>query len=352
MSLHPPLTPETRHQIGARELAPDEADGLPHQHRARPDRRRGGAGARAHGKADRRRRARRVRARAQGRCRAAQDAERRAHAASRQRRRRGARRDGEYRGRQHRGAARRHGGRRTRQSGGVSLRRVTHAPHPDRRHRQPVPLARSRPRRRSRASIRSCAWRRARRPRTSSAVARDADAVLVTYAKLPGELLRQLKRCKAIGRFGLGVDNIDLPAASRARHHRHLRAGLLPARGVRPRDGAAAGARRARCRSPTSWCSPAAGRCRRSCRSTGSTGSVLGLVGFGNIPRALAPKAKAFGLRVVTHDPYVSPDVLAAPASRASSFDELLAHVRFRLGARAADAGDARSVQCRRLSPR
>src|SRR5262249_16483030 len=45
------------------------------------------------------------------------------------------------------------------------------------------------------------------------AVARDADAILVTYAKLPGELLRQLTRCKAIGRFGLGVDNIDLPAA-------------------------------------------------------------------------------------------------------------------------------------------
>ena len=40
------------------------------------------------------------------------------------------------------------------------------------------------------------------------AVARDADAILVTYAKLPGELLRQLTRCKAIGRFGLGVDNI------------------------------------------------------------------------------------------------------------------------------------------------
>src|SRR6266568_2805038 len=45
------------------------------------------------------------------------------------------------------------------------------------------------------------------------AVAREADAILVTYAKLPGELLRQLERCKVIGRFGLGVDNIDLPAA-------------------------------------------------------------------------------------------------------------------------------------------
>jgi len=46
------------------------------------------------------------------------------------------------------------------------------------------------------------------------AVARDADAVLVTYAKLPRDLLRQLTRCKAIGRFGLGVDNIDIAAAA------------------------------------------------------------------------------------------------------------------------------------------
>src|SRR5262245_9406742 len=45
------------------------------------------------------------------------------------------------------------------------------------------------------------------------AVARDADAVLVTYAKLSGDLLRQLRKCRAIGRFGLGVDNIDIPAA-------------------------------------------------------------------------------------------------------------------------------------------
>jgi D-3-phosphoglycerate dehydrogenase / 2-oxoglutarate reductase len=42
-------------------------------------------------------------------------------------------------------------------------------------------------------------------------VARNADAIVVTYAKLPGDLLRQLKRCKVTGRFGLGVDNIDIP---------------------------------------------------------------------------------------------------------------------------------------------
>src|SRR5471030_2644360 len=45
------------------------------------------------------------------------------------------------------------------------------------------------------------------------AVAKDADAILVTYAKLTREILTQLTNCKAIGRFGLGVDNIDLPTA-------------------------------------------------------------------------------------------------------------------------------------------
>ncbi len=45
------------------------------------------------------------------------------------------------------------------------------------------------------------------------AVARDADALLVCYAKLPGDLIRELTRCKVIGRTGLGVDNIDLAAA-------------------------------------------------------------------------------------------------------------------------------------------
>jgi D-3-phosphoglycerate dehydrogenase len=54
------------------------------------------------------------------------------------------------------------------------------------------------------------------------------------------------------------------------------------------------------------------------------SGQVLGLVGFGNIPRALAPKAKAFGLRVVTHDPYASADVLAQAGVEGVGFDALL----------------------------
>jgi D-3-phosphoglycerate dehydrogenase / 2-oxoglutarate reductase len=156
------------------------------------------------------------------------------------------------------------------------------------------------------------------------AVARDADAVLVTYAKLPGDLLRQLTRCKVIGRFGLGVDNIDIPAATACgitvtyvpdyclhEVSDHAMALLLAlARKIPFSDRLVRAGR---------WEMPAVVPIRRL------HGRVLGLVGFGNIPRALAPKAKAFGMRVMTHDPHVSQAALDAAGVENVSFDDLLA---------------------------
>ncbi|MFL5073006.1 MAG: C-terminal binding protein, partial [Xanthobacteraceae bacterium] len=155
------------------------------------------------------------------------------------------------------------------------------------------------------------------------AVARDADAVLVTYAKLPGELLRQLKRCKAIGRFGLGVDNIDVPAAKEMgitvtyvpdyclqEVSDHAMALLLALARKIPLSNQLVQAGR--------WEMPAVVPIYRL------EGRVLGLLGFGNIPRKLVPKAKAFGLRVITHDPYVGPDLLKSLDVENVSLDELL----------------------------
>lgn len=160
------------------------------------------------------------------------------------------------------------------------------------------------------------------------AVARDADAVLVTYAKLPGELLKELKRCKVIGRFGLGVDNIDIPAAAQLgitvtyvpdyclrEVSDHAMALLLAlARKIAFSNKLVQSGR---------WEVPPIVPLRRL------EGQVLGLVGFGNIPRALAPKAKAFGLKVVTHDPYVSADVLTALEVENTGLEDLLARSDF-----------------------
>jgi D-3-phosphoglycerate dehydrogenase len=160
------------------------------------------------------------------------------------------------------------------------------------------------------------------------AVARDADAILVTYAKLPGELLRQLRRCRAIGRFGLGVDNIDLPAAKEL----GIAVNYVPDYCLREvSDHAMALLLSLARKVPFSnmlvqsgrWEVPPIVPLRRL------EGQVLGLIGFGNIPRALAPKAKAFGFEVITHDPYVKSEVLAAAGVEAVSFDDLLANADF-----------------------
>jgi D-3-phosphoglycerate dehydrogenase len=160
------------------------------------------------------------------------------------------------------------------------------------------------------------------------AVAREADAVLVTYAKLPGELLKQLKRCKAIGRFGLGVDNIDLPAAKEL----GIAVNYVPDYCLREVSDHAMALLLALARKITfsnklvqsgRWEVPPITPLRRL------EGQVLGLVGFGNIPRALAPKAQAFGLRVITHDPYVKAEALKAAGVEGVSFDDLLARSDF-----------------------
>jgi D-3-phosphoglycerate dehydrogenase / 2-oxoglutarate reductase len=160
------------------------------------------------------------------------------------------------------------------------------------------------------------------------AVARDADAILVTYAKLAGDLLRQLTKCKAIGRFGLGVDNIDLPAAKEC----GIAVNYVPDYCLREVSDQTMALLLALARKVTlanklvqsgRWEVPPLVPLRRL------EGQVLGLVGFGNIPRALAPKAKAFGLKVLAHDPYVAKDVLDAAGVEGVSFDALLARSDF-----------------------
>lgn len=159
-------------------------------------------------------------------------------------------------------------------------------------------------------------------PEDILAVARDADALIVCYAQLDGALLRQLTRCKVIGRTGLGVDNIDLPAA----RERGITVTYVPDYCLHEVSDHAmalllALARKIAFANQTvqsgRWEMPAVVPIRRL------HGQVLGLVGFGHIPRLVAPKAQAFGLTVVAYDPYVAPDVLTTAGVEGVSFDRL-----------------------------
>jgi D-3-phosphoglycerate dehydrogenase len=156
------------------------------------------------------------------------------------------------------------------------------------------------------------------------AVARDADAVLVTYARITGEMIGELRNCKSIGRFGIGVDNIDIAAATKAgivvtyvpdycfdEVSDHAMALLLDlARKVSFSNSLVQGGR---------WEMPAVAPLYRL------RGRTLGLVGFGNIPQIVVPKARAFGLRVVAYDPYVAKEKAAALDVELMDLDALLA---------------------------
>jgi D-3-phosphoglycerate dehydrogenase len=160
-------------------------------------------------------------------------------------------------------------------------------------------------------------------PAAVAELARDAEAVMVTYMPITAELIRQLPRCRIIARFGIGVDNVDVAAATQAgivvtnvpdycidEVSDHALALLLAlARRLLPADRAVrAGV----------WSVSALTPIHRL------RGRVLGLVGFGKIARALARKAQALGLEVLAYDPYLPPEAIEAQGARPVGFQELL----------------------------
>ena len=160
-------------------------------------------------------------------------------------------------------------------------------------------------------------------PEAILVVARDADALLVTYAKITADLIRQLTRCRIISRFGIGVDNVDLAEAT-ARGivvtkvpdycidevSDHTIALLLAV--VRKIPFANAQVHGG------TWTMPAVVPIHRL------RGTTLGLVGFGRIPQLVAPKAQAFGMKVVAYDPYAPAEVFARAGVEPVEFDALL----------------------------
>ena len=154
----------------------------------------------------------------------------------------------------------------------------------------------------------------------------DADAVLVTYARVSARVIAAAERCKVIARYGIGYDNVDVTAASDAgifvtnvpdycldEVADHALALLLAlARGVlvasaRVREGAWPGGQ---------------GDIHRL------RGRRLALIGVGAVGRRVAARAQAFGLTVTGFDPYLDPwDV--PDVARALDLEEAVAEADF-----------------------
>jgi D-3-phosphoglycerate dehydrogenase len=146
--------------------------------------------------------------------------------------------------------------------------------------------------------------------------AADCDALLNTYAgPITAETMAKMPKCRIIARYGIGVDTIDLEAATQAgiivtnnptycieEVAEHTMALLLSAaRKVTFYDRLVRAGR---------WEVPPGKPISRI------AGSTLGLVGFGNIARRVAVCAASFGMRVLYCDPFVKDGHFDAPGRK------------------------------------
>jgi D-3-phosphoglycerate dehydrogenase len=133
----------------------------------------------------------------------------------------------------------------------------------------------------------------------------DYDAILVRSAtKLTADLIERGERLKVIGRAGTGVDNVDIPAATRR--------GIVVANAPEANSVAAAehtlALMLALCRTvPQAHATLIGGAWERSrFKGTELYGKALGVVGFGRIGQLVAKRAQGFEMEVIAFDKFVS----------------------------------------------
>ncbi|HSW50047.1 MAG TPA: phosphoglycerate dehydrogenase [Bryobacteraceae bacterium] len=146
-------------------------------------------------------------------------------------------------------------------------------------------------------------------PKEYAAHLADSDALIVRSAvKVTKQVLEQAPKLRAIGRAGVGVDNVDIPAATAA--------GVLVMN--TPGGNAVSVAEHtlalmlAMARAiPQASASTKSGKWEKK-KFMGSElrGKTLGVIGLGSIGREVARRARAFEMKVVASDPYVSPRVV------------------------------------------
>lgn len=166
-------------------------------------------------------------------------------------------------------------------------------------------------------------WQSCRTEEDVIRICSTAEGLLVQYSPLTARVLRELKRCRGIVRYGVGVDTIDLKAASDL----GIVVSNVPDYGTEEVSDHALAL--------------ILNLARKIYRADGLVKSgvwdfarmkpvprlgelTLGIVGFGRIGSSLARKADSLGMRIVACDPYMPPAAIPGYVS-ILKLDELLA---------------------------
>ena len=163
----------------------------------------------------------------------------------------------------------------------------------------------------------------ANRDELLAALGAGVDAVLIRSAtKMDAEAIAAAKGLKVIARAGVGLDNVDIPAATAA--------GVMVVNAPTSNIVSAAELAISLLLASARFISPAhaalkAGKWARS-KYTGAElfEKTLGIVGFGRIGQLVAHRMQAFGMNVVAYDPYLQPAKAAQLGVELVELDDLL----------------------------
>ena len=157
----------------------------------------------------------------------------------------------------------------------------------------------------------------------------DYDAILIRSAtQLDAELLERAGRLRAVGRAGVGVDNVDVDAATK----RGIVVANAPQSNVITAAEHTMALLLALARNvPQAHASLTGGKWERSKFSgTELYEKTLGIVGFGRIGQLVAERARAFGMHVIAYDPYIAAErYRELSVEKAESSDALYAVADF-----------------------
>jgi len=155
-------------------------------------------------------------------------------------------------------------------------------------------------------------------------LAKDVDAIMTCFAKVTEKVIRSAEKCVAIGRFGVGTDNIDVATATElgipvtyvpdycvdevsdhvlAMLHTWNRKIALFDQSVKSEG----------------W-----GHLGLTMRIKRLRGKTIGIVGFGRIGQAVAEKASVFGLKILASDPVTPKEIVESYGGQLVTFEELL----------------------------
>ena len=159
---------------------------------------------------------------------------------------------------------------------------------------------------------------------TLIALAKDVDVIMTCFAQVTDKVIESAKKCVAIGRFGVGVDNISVKKATElgipvtyvpdycmeevsdhvlALLHTWNRKIALFDKSVKDEG----------------W-----GHLKLSMRIMRLREKVLGIVGFGRIGQMVAEKASVFGMKIIANDPIISKNEMEKLGVESVSLKHLL----------------------------